>query len=110
MPAQALHSSETCQARLRTLRERFRQVRATSEALCAPLAIEDYSIQGMPDASPPKWHLAHTTWFFEAFLLLPFLPGYRSPDARYDGLFNSYYLTHGQPFPRIGRASCRERA
>lgn len=103
MPAQALHSSETCQARLRTLRERFRQVRATSEALCAPLAIEDYGIQGMPDASPPKWHLAHTTWFFEAFLLLPFLPGYRSPDARYDGLFNSYYLTHGQPFPRPQR-------
>ena len=94
MPAQAFQSQNDPGAR-QSLRERFRQVRATSEALCAPLAIEDYGIQGMPDASPPKWHLAHTTWFFEAFLLLPFHPRYRTPDSRYDGLFNSYYLTHG---------------
>ena len=103
MPAHALHPQQDHDTTLRTLRERFRQVRATSEALCAPLAIEDYGIQGMPDASPPKWHLAHTTWFFEAFLLLPFLAGYRSPDSRYDALFNSYYLSHGQPFPRPRR-------
>src|SRR5690606_3132187 len=61
MPAHALHPQQDHDTTLRTLRERFRQVRATSEALCAPLAIEDYGIQGMPDASPPKWHLAHTT-------------------------------------------------
>ncbi|KHO65319.1 MULTISPECIES: ergothioneine biosynthesis protein EgtB [Pseudomonas] len=103
MPAQALHTQNDPDVALQRLRERFRQVRATSEALCAPLAIEDYGIQGMPDASPPKWHLAHTTWFFETFLLLPYQPGYRTPDPRYDLLFNSYYLTHGQPFPRPQR-------
>src|SRR5690606_39720494 len=67
------------------------------------LAIEDHVLQGMPDVSPPKWHLAHVTWFFETFLLLPYLPGYRCVDARYDHLFNSYYVTHSQPFPRAER-------
>ena len=50
---------------------RFREVRATTERLCAPLATEDYVVQSMPDASPAKWHLAHTTWFFETFILKP---------------------------------------
>src|SRR5690606_29541160 len=53
--------------------------------------------------SPPKWHLAHVSWFFEAFLLKCYLPGYQSPDDSYDHLFNSYYQTHGQPFPRERR-------
>ncbi|WP_313513359.1 ergothioneine biosynthesis protein EgtB [Pseudomonas sp.] len=82
---------------------RFRQVRATSESICAPLQAEDHVIQSMPDVSPPKWHLAHVSWFFEAFLLKPYLKGYRSPDAAYDHLFNSYYETHGTPFPRASR-------
>jgi ergothioneine biosynthesis protein EgtB len=82
---------------------RFRQVRATSESICAPLQAEDHVIQSMPDVSPPKWHLAHISWFFEAFLLKPYLKGYRSPDAAYDHLFNSYYETHGTPFPRASR-------
>ncbi|MCQ4269795.1 ergothioneine biosynthesis protein EgtB [Pseudomonas kuykendallii] len=82
---------------------RFRQVRTLSESICAPLQVEDHVIQSMPDVSPPKWHLAHISWFFEAFLLKPYLKGYRSPDAAYDHLFNSYYETHGTPFPRASR-------
>jgi ergothioneine biosynthesis protein EgtB len=85
------------------LLQRLQQVRATTEALCAPLSAEDSVIQSMPDVSPPKWHLAHVSWFFEAFILRPYLPGYRSPDERYDALFNSYYQTHGTPFPRARR-------
>lgn len=88
---------------LEELQQRFRQVRAVSEALCAPLQVEDCVIQSMPDVSPPKWHLAHVSWFFETFLLMPYLPGYRSPDPHYDQLFNSYYQTHGEPFPRARR-------
>ncbi len=56
------------------LAQRYRSVRDRSLRLCEPLAIEDYGVQPMPDASPPKWHLAHTTWFFETFLLKPHLP------------------------------------
>ncbi|WP_051231802.1 ergothioneine biosynthesis protein EgtB [Stutzerimonas azotifigens] len=81
----------------------YRQVRATSEALCAPLSAEDHVVQSMPDVSPPKWHLAHVSWFFEAFLLRPYLNGYRPLDEAYDHLFNSYYETHGTPFPRARR-------
>ncbi|CDZ94136.1 ergothioneine biosynthesis protein EgtB [Pseudomonas saudiphocaensis] len=81
----------------------FAQVRATTEAICAPLQTEDHVIQSMPDVSPPKWHLAHVSWFFEAFLLKPFLSGYRPLDPAYDHLFNSYYETHGTPFPRASR-------
>ncbi len=88
---------------LADLHERYRKVRATSEAICAPLQVEDHVIQSMPDVSPPKWHLAHVSWFFEAFLLKPYLPGYRTPDPAFDHLFNSYYETHGTPFPRARR-------
>ena len=88
---------------LAALQARFAQVRATSEAICAPLQTEDYVIQSMPDVSPPKWHLAHVTWFFEAFILKPYFAGYRTPNAAFDHLFNSYYETHGTPFPRPRR-------
>ncbi|MCX2524248.1 ergothioneine biosynthesis protein EgtB [Larsenimonas rhizosphaerae] len=84
---------------------RYRQVREASEAICRPLACEDYVIQSMPDVSPPKWHLAHVSWFFEAFLLKPFLPGYTPIDPAFDYLFNSYYETHGAPFPRALRGT-----
>jgi hypothetical protein len=59
------------------LADAYRTVRRCTECLCEPLATEDYVLQSMPDASPVKWHLAHTTWFFETFLLVPHLPGYR---------------------------------
>src|ERR1051325_10536954 len=85
------------------LSARYVEVRRQTDGLCAPLAIEDYVIQSMPDVSPPKWHLAHTTWFFETFLLRPFLAGYRVFDPRYDHLFNSYYQTVGSPYPRTQR-------
>src|SRR3954452_16586144 len=73
------------------LAARYRAVRRLTEALCAPLAVEDHVVQSMPDASPAKWHLAHTSWFFETFVLAPALAGYRPFHPRYGYLFNSYY-------------------
>ena len=74
------------------LAERYMRVRRVSEALVAPLAAEDTVVQSMPDVSPSKWHLAHTTWFFERFVLAG-ESGYEPVDERYDFLFNSYYYT-----------------
>ena len=85
------------------LAARFRAVRETTEALVRPLAPEDTVVQSMPDVSPTKWHLAHTTWFFETFLLKPFLEGYATPEPRYEVLFNSYYNQLGRQFPRSQR-------
>ncbi len=85
------------------LRARYVEVRRQTEALCRPLAVEDYVIQSMPDVSPPKWHLAHTTWFFETFLLRPYAARYSVFHPQYDFLFNSYYQTVGSPYPRAQR-------
>src|SRR5688572_33403717 len=82
---------------------RYRHVRALSEALVAPLSDADASGQSMPDASPAKWHLAHTTWFFETFVLRDHLPGYRLWDESYAFLFNSYYEGEGERHPRARR-------
>jgi ergothioneine biosynthesis protein EgtB len=76
--------------------EQYQCVRRFTEHLCEPLATEDYVIQSMPDVSPTKWHIAHVTWFWETFLLLPALPGYQSLHPQYAYLFNSYYNTLGQ--------------
>ncbi len=84
-------------------RDAYARVRGITIALAAPLAAEDQVIQSMPDTSPTKWHLAHTTWFFETFLLKPYLPGYRPLNDAYDRLFNSYYQQIGSPFPRPQR-------
>src|SRR4051794_19514999 len=81
----------------------FQDVRKTTEVLCAPLGPEDFVIQAMPDASPPKWHLAHTTWFFEQFILKKFSSNYEAFDLRYDFIFNSYYETVGPFFERPRR-------
>lgn len=81
----------------------YLRVRADSGALCRPLEIEDYGIQTMPEVSPIKWHLAHTSWFFETFLLRPFLPGYREFHPLFAHLFNSYYETVGSYHPRPQR-------
>ncbi|MGG6296805.1 ergothioneine biosynthesis protein EgtB [Leptolyngbya sp. AN02str] len=83
--------------------EQYQLIRQLSEWLCQPLAIEDYVIQSMPDVSPPKWHLAHTTWFFETFLLVPYLPGYEVFHPQFTYLFNSYYEAVGQRHPRPQR-------
>jgi ergothioneine biosynthesis protein EgtB len=85
------------------LRDRFEQVRGYSLELAAPLSAEDQCIQSMPDASPTKWHLAHTTWFFETVLLQPHAPGYRVFDPRFQFLFNSYYEALGPRHPRPHR-------
>ena len=81
-------------------RDAFRRVRGETEGRAAPLSAEDQVIQSMPDASPTKWHRAHTTWFFETFLLAPNVPGYRIFDERFAFLFNSYYVAAG---PRHAR-------
>jgi ergothioneine biosynthesis protein EgtB len=82
------------------LRSRFEQVRALSLALSRPLSDADATIQPFPDASPAKWHLAHTTWFLETFILRDHVPGYRPHDERWAFLFNSYYEAEG---PRHAR-------
>ncbi|MEA5449862.1 ergothioneine biosynthesis protein EgtB [Leptolyngbya sp. CCNP1308] len=82
---------------------RYWTVRRLSEALCQPLEIEDYGVQAMADVSPPKWHLAHTTWFFETFLLRPYLEGYQDFHPGYGYLFNSYYEAVGDRHPRPQR-------
>jgi len=84
-------------------RQRFREVRQASEQICAPLAVEDYVVQTMPDVSPPKWNLAHTSWFFETFLLQPFVPAYRDAHPQFGFLFNSYYEAVGERQPRDRR-------
>ena len=90
-----------------TLLSRLMDVRRRSEVLIEPLEAEDLCLQGMADASPPKWHLAHTTWFFETFVLIPHCPGYEGADARWSYLFNSYYDALGprQPRPQRGLLS-----
>jgi ergothioneine biosynthesis protein EgtB len=82
------------------LARRFAQIRATTEALIAPLSTEDCQVQSMPDASPVKWHLAHVTWFFETFVLERFEPGFSPFDPAFRVLFNSYYQGIGEQHPR----------
>jgi ergothioneine biosynthesis protein EgtB len=81
----------------------YQRVRGATTALCAPLTPEDAVAQSMPDASPAKWHLAHTTWFFERFLLAHFRDDYRAPHPDWDYLFNSYYQSAGPRYPRPQR-------
>src|SRR5436853_6305353 len=82
------------------LLEAFRRVRGETERRAAPLSAEDQAVQSMPDASPVKWHRAHTTWFFEHFLLVPHAPAYQTFAPRFGYLFNSYYVAAG---PRHAR-------
>jgi ergothioneine biosynthesis protein EgtB len=82
-------------SKTRSLHGAFASVRQASLALCAPLTVEDHSLQAMADASPAKWHLAHTTWFFETFLLSEHLPGYATANPAFRNLFNSYYNAVG---------------
>jgi len=84
------------------LHQRFQEIRRRSLELAQPLSAEDQSLQSMPEASPTKWHLAHTTWFFEHLVLAPNLPGYR-PFPGFDEMFNSYYESLGPRHPRPQR-------
>ena len=90
-------------ADMNELSGRYDAVRRASEKLCEPLVTEDYLLQSMPDASPTRWHLAHTTWFFETFLLLPYVAGYRPHNPLFAYLFNSYYNGAGPRWPRAQR-------
>jgi ergothioneine biosynthesis protein EgtB len=85
------------------LRKRYQKVRQVSEAICAPLETEDYQIQSIVETSPPKWHLAHVTWFFETFLLKPHYRDYQPFHPQFEFLFNSYYETVGKFHPRPKR-------
>ena len=83
--------------------ERYADIRFASEILAAPLTPEDQCLQSMPDASPTKWHLAHTSWFFEAMVLCQYLPAHQPFDRRFFNLFNSYYESLGPRHPRPQR-------
>jgi len=87
------------------LSQQYDRVRQHALAICEPLAVDDYGVQPVPDVSPPKWHLAHTSWFFETFLLKPQLPGYKAFDPAYEYLFNSYYNGVGAQHPRTERGN-----
>lgn len=87
------------------LLEKYRTVRAASEAICRPLQKEDYVVQPIVDTSPPKWHLGHTTWFWEAFVLIPHHTGYRPYNPDYNFVFNSYYETIGARVVRTDRGN-----
>lgn len=80
--------------------ERYLSIRQFSETLCQPLAIEDYGLQAMADTSPAKWHIAHTSWFFETFILKEFVSGYQPFHPDFEYLFNSYYNGVGRQYPR----------
>jgi ergothioneine biosynthesis protein EgtB len=85
------------------LLDRLTRVRAQTETLCAPLEVEDYVVSTMTDVSPTKWHLAHTSWFFETFVLAPFDASYVTPNPKYAFLFNSYYVQAGERHCRAQR-------
>lgn len=86
-----------------SLASRYERIRCATIALTAPLTPEDQVVQVLPETSPTKWHLAHTTWFFERFCLMEYASGYRPFEPLYDRLFNSYYYTVGEMHPRAER-------
>jgi hypothetical protein len=86
-----------------TLTDRFLATRSLTESLASSLSAEDQTVQSMPDVSPTKWHRAHTTWFFETFLLGPSLGGYQVFHPEFGFLFNSYYEGVGARYPRQDR-------
>src|SRR4051795_3495457 len=96
MTAEAERSRfSTSRSRVERLRDRVHQIRKFTNSLCADLEPEDCVVQSMPDVSPTKWHLAHTTWFFETFVVKVWMPRYRPEIPQYAYLFNSYYNAAG---------------
>jgi len=88
-----------------TLAERYLKVRKHTEHICAPLQTEDYVVQPTADVSPPKWHIGHTTWFFETFILKPYATDYQEFNTEYNYVFNSYYETVGNRVIRTDRGN-----
>ena len=103
MATSVSHSSSDRAAPRRMLTGRVAAVRAQTLALAQPLTAEDQQVQSMADASPTKWHLAHTTWFFETFVLAPHVKGFAPFDESFGYLFNSYYESVGPRHPRPSR-------
>ncbi|MDB5508458.1 MAG: hypothetical protein JWL93_927 [Hyphomicrobiales bacterium] len=103
MTSAAQYREDRFACRSNDLQARLFQTRRLSTELAAPLSAEDQCVQAMDDASPTKWHLAHTTWFFERFLLEAHVPGYKVFDDRFNYCFNSYYETQGKRQPRQHR-------
>jgi len=101
LPTQA--AEPTNHAELGRLPADYQRVRSFSETLCQPLETEDFVVQSMADVSPTRWHLAHTTWFFETFVLARWERDYQPANPAFEYLFNSYYNTVGEPFPRPRR-------
>ncbi|PBQ33933.1 sulfatase maturase [Sphingobacteriaceae bacterium] len=91
--------------RTQELIKKYAEVRKHSEAICSPLETEDYVVQPIADVSPPKWHLGHTTWFFETFILKPNFPDYKEFNPHYNFVFNSYYETIGARVIRTDRGN-----
>jgi ergothioneine biosynthesis protein EgtB len=88
-----------------TLSQRYTQIRNHSVLICEPLQTEDYVVQPIVDVSPPKWHLGHSTWFFETFILQPFFKGYQVYNESFNYVFNSYYETVGARVIRTDRGN-----
>jgi ergothioneine biosynthesis protein EgtB len=88
-----------------TLTEHYQRIRTHSETICRGLETEDYVVQPVVDVSPPKWHLGHTTWFWETFVLIPHLPGYKIFHDDFSYVFNSYYETVGKRVLRTDRGN-----
>jgi ergothioneine biosynthesis protein EgtB len=103
LEARDTHVSRVAERDVDSLARAFASVRAQTERLAAPLSAEDACVQSMPDASPTKWHLAHTTWFFETFVLEAAQPDYEPFDRAFRVLFNSYYNGVGEQHPRPQR-------
>src|SRR5215475_14191729 len=91
--------SRDLRRRIWTLDSKYKEVRSMTRSLVEGLSAEDQMVQSCPEASPVKWHQAHTTWFFEAFVLRPFLPGYKLFNEEFSWLFNSYYSSLGSETP-----------
>jgi len=100
---QNMSHTQPASSSLIALSDSLSQVRRQSVELCEPLLVEDYVVQTMPDVSPPKWHLAHVSWFYETFILAPYLKDYQPFNPQFNDLFNSYYQGVGKPFPRAQR-------
>src|SRR5665213_3130896 len=86
-------------------KDKYRIIRKQTEKICLPLQIEDHVLQPVADVSPPKWHLAHTTWFFETFILKRFLKDYKPFHEKYSYIFNSYYESIGERVIRVNRGN-----
>jgi ergothioneine biosynthesis protein EgtB len=106
MPEELIHTDISSHNKYaESVRKRYQDVRERSIDLCKPLQTEDFVVQPTVDVSPPKWHLAHTSWFFETFLLQPYLPDYKVFHPGYGYVFNSYYVTLGERVMRADRGN-----